>query len=151
MSLVWDIEQLGEWVKHGEWLSVLFYYTVFSQTVVQVDPKFLRNMRFAKKHNKKHLKQKVWVDSTLWLSGALLCWNWSVFCAYGIALLTALLWLNAVLYFCAVVYAVIKHQYTKGIVHKGWMHKVGKNLLSLFSVLVHIVPPALVVCICSQN
>jgi len=34
--------------------------------VTQVDPKFLRNMRFAKKHNVKHQKQqKVWADCTV--------------------------------------------------------------------------------------
>jgi len=70
------------------------------QSVVKVDPKFLRNMRFAKKHNVKHLKQKkVWVESTEWLIGVFL--NWKTLYAYS-SVYSLLLWINAVLHFCYV-------------------------------------------------
>ena len=74
---------------------------LYCEIIVQVDPKFLRNMRFAKKHNKKHLKQKAWVF-TLRLTAALRN-SKHVFCKqHCIALMQ--LWLNAVLQILCSIY-----------------------------------------------
>ena len=57
-----------EWWNVIRWSMEFCYLILVCYCVAQVDPKFLRNMRFAKKHNVKHQKQKVWVECTVSLT-----------------------------------------------------------------------------------